>query len=106
MALQEPGGRTESKSLHEGIVLESLTTAPIDELGGVKFTFDRGSDRFIRSTELSNPSRWTGQLFQLVDKDDGVDGVAASLDSSVVTVYLIQVRSLSLQLPMTVAPLW
>ncbi len=94
LALREPGGRAESKCLHEGIVLESLTTAPIAELDGATFTFDSGKSRFIRIAELSKPARWTGQLFQLADKDDGVDGVAVRLNGSVATVYLIQVKSM------------
>ncbi len=94
-----PIGSTESKCLHEGIVLESLATAPIAELGGVRFTFCRDKDRFIRIAELSKPSRWTGQLFQLEGMGDGVDGVAVLRQGLVVTVYMIQVRSTLLELP-------
>ena len=93
IALELPGGSTESKLAHEGIVLESLTTAPIEELAGVEFTFSRES-RCLSFEHLADRARWTGQLFQPKQKDDsnGVDAVAVCVtDETVVTVYLIQV---------------
>ena len=71
-------------------MLESLTTAPITELGGVKFTFDRDR-RFLPIAHLVERARWTGQLFQPKQKDDGVDAVAVCVTGETVTVFLIQV---------------
>ncbi len=59
-------------------MLESLTTAPVQELGGVHFTYRRNS---TDACELHNDSwtrhaLWTGELFQLHYKRGGVDAVA------------------------------
>ena len=86
--------------VHEGIVLESLASKPIVELGGVQFSYlARQASLHTDGTAedslyIGDTALWTGELFHLEGLDDGVDGVSVirEVDSSI-TVYLFQVRS-------------